>query len=149
MGQGYGPELGYLAQHGYHVRAVDLWYHRQDIPAGVGDPLIEFNRRWGKHLVPGSVFKLPFESGSIDLILANRLLNNLSSWKNTLALDEMVRVLKPGGQIRVDVIKTYDSMDMFMSIQMEARILKSTWADRGIDVEYHADERYYSLTKRR
>ena len=46
--------------------------------------------------VQGSVYKLPFEDNSFDLIFCSEVLEHLDDYH--LALDEIHRVLKPGGK---------------------------------------------------
>ena len=46
--------------------------------------------------VQGSVYKLPFEDNSFDLIFCSEVLEHLDNYH--LALDEIHRVLKPGGK---------------------------------------------------
>ena len=53
------------------------------------------------HLIVGDIFHLPFRSLSFDSVLAIRLIQNLK--ENDLALNEVSRILRPGGQIILDV----------------------------------------------
>ena len=53
------------------------------------------------HLIVGDIFHLPFRSLSFDSVLAIRLIENLK--ENDLALNEVARILRPGGQIIFDV----------------------------------------------
>lgn len=57
-----------------------------------------------KHIsVVGSALQLPFKDNSINLIHCVHVLEHVTRDKNILMLDEMARVLKPGGEAWVEV----------------------------------------------
>ncbi|MEZ4704968.1 MAG: class I SAM-dependent methyltransferase [Bdellovibrionota bacterium] len=62
------------------------------------ETFLDENRSWS---VASSARDIPFQDGSVDLVLAHGLLNNLSPQQSMEVIVEGLRVLKPGGQMRV------------------------------------------------
>ncbi len=50
-------------------------------------------------LIEGAAERLPFDDGSIDLIVSSFLMHELPNAVRAMAIGEMARVLKPGGLI--------------------------------------------------
>jgi SAM-dependent methyltransferase len=61
-------------------------------------------KRDREKMVAGSVYQLPFADQSVDLILAHRLFEHIVFPE---ALPELLRVIKPGGEIRLSGIRLY------------------------------------------
>ncbi len=90
-GAGTGRNLDWLARRG---RAVGIELE----PAGVA-----FARRRGHPIVRGTVTRLPFASDSADIVTSFDVLICLEDADERLALQEMARVLKPGGRALINV----------------------------------------------
>jgi SAM-dependent methyltransferase len=71
-------------------------------------------------LMNGDARKLPFENGSFDLILSSWALHNIyNATERKLALQEIVRVLKPGGRLAiVDISHTAEYVDVLRECGM-------------------------------
>jgi SAM-dependent methyltransferase len=108
VGEGIGGLVPHLIDRGFNATGLDLWFdvRPEEIPDALGKAsMVYLLERYKRHLVAGSVLKIPFESNSFDTVFANALLNNLPEQQNLLAISEMVRVAKPGGQIVVEGMK--------------------------------------------
>jgi hypothetical protein len=104
IGEGFGPLVPGLAARGHIIRGLDSWYHSDDIPAeagALGSSMYWFNLVNRPYLIAGSALRLPVAARSLDVVLARRLLNNLTRQENRRALDEMIRVLRVGGEARI------------------------------------------------
>ncbi len=58
---------------------------------------LRFARRFGKHLVHGSGFELPFPDESFPCVLCSQVIEHVP--KDSSILDELCRVLAPGGRL--------------------------------------------------
>lgn len=106
VAEGFGPLVPTLAQQGFAIRGLDTWYHNEGLKENptqskVLGKMQEFDSQWGDKLIAGSVFNIPVANESLGVVLARRLLNNLSVRDNLRAIDEMVRVIQVGGEIRI------------------------------------------------
>lgn len=84
-GAGTGRNLDWLQQYGWAM-GVEL------SPAGIA-----IGRRHGRRLVRGNVAALPCPDGAFDLATSFDVIYSLDEDTERKALDEMHRVLKPGG----------------------------------------------------
>ncbi len=84
-GAGTGRNLDWLQQYGWAM-GVEL------SPAGIA-----IGRRHGRRLVRGTVAALPCPNGAFDLATSFDVIYSLDDNTERKALDEMYRVLKPGG----------------------------------------------------
>lgn len=104
IGEGFGPLVPGMTREGLSIVGVDLWYHHPRVLEG-GEGVLKqmqlFNQLYGDNLVAGTCMALPLENESQDLVISRRLLSNLTYKENLLAVDEMVRVTKRGGEIRI------------------------------------------------
>ena len=89
-GAGTGRNLEWLGEFGTTV-GVEL------TPAGLAA-----GRRRGRHLVRGTVTALPLADASVDLATSFDVLYCLDDAAEVRALDEMWRVLKPGGVVLIN-----------------------------------------------
>ena len=122
VGEGLSNFTKRLQQKGVRAYALDpiyslgatLFQHEQ--PSTVDQSLlnrfgglVRFNRRWlhtdrkidlpdPSTVIAGSVYDLPFQNNSFDLIIANRVYQHIDL---AAALPELVRVMKPHGEIRI------------------------------------------------
>lgn len=102
VAEGYNELLPYFLDRGLAIEALDVWYHRQDIPQNLaGRRMTQFSRRYGELLIQGSAFAMPIEDGQYDLLLSHRFINNLGLEQTEMFLRETFRVLRAGGQARI------------------------------------------------
>jgi SAM-dependent methyltransferase len=69
---------------------------------------------WDASLIVGDVFHLPFRSSSLNSVVTVRLIPNLV--ENDLALKELARILKPGGQVIFDIYNRMSVMSLLDSV---------------------------------
>lgn len=108
VGEGRSHLVPTLVSRGLKATGVDIWYRignfetfkkdqmNDDVKANI--EYLEMNKDF---LEAADATALPFESGSVDLVLSHQLINNLGSTKAELAMQEMVRVLSKGGEARI------------------------------------------------
>ena len=110
IGEGLDRMVPALAKTGHLVRALDPLYAlgasgiEKDLNQSSYQEAVEYiraNRDW---LVAGSVLHIPYANNSIDLIFCSRLFNNLDDASVKPALMEILRVLKPGGEVRIGMV---------------------------------------------
>jgi dolichol-phosphate mannosyltransferase len=58
---------------------------------------VRYMRKYGKALVNGSIFSLPFKNGSVDSVICSQVIEHLPI--SMVPFQEMSRVLKPGGYL--------------------------------------------------
>jgi len=116
LGEGDGKLTAALTKEGSEAYGIDTWYdarsfNKADIPVNITNTdevtkaansmLTSINENQGR-LVAGDARYLPLADKSVDVVLSNKLINNMSyaSDMNTV-VEESLRVLKPGGEIRM------------------------------------------------
>ena len=62
----------------------------------------------GVHLLLGDACQIPIRSSSVDLVYAHHILGHLSSSLQSLLMEEVLRVLKPGGMLALTVFASGD-----------------------------------------
>lgn len=67
----------------------------------LSEEAVEYNRERGREVVVGSIEQLPFADGSFDLTLALDVIEHVPN--DLRALEELFRVLQPGGSLLVTV----------------------------------------------
>lgn len=106
IGCGRGAVLLLAAKHLTTGKAVgiDLW-KREDqsgnsINATAHNAMVEgvFNR---VELKTGDMTTMPFPDESFDLVLSNLAIHNVKGDKRNKAIDEAIRVLRPGGRLMI------------------------------------------------
>jgi len=95
VGCGAGSYVRLLAGLGHHVVGIDYSFPSL-LRAVAADPGLK-----GRYL-SGEAYRLPLGTESFDLVLSIGMLQALSA--PDLALDEMVRVLRPGGLLVVEAL---------------------------------------------
>ena len=66
----------------------------------INPPALHFCEKRGLGNVRlGSIMEIPFESEAFDVVVSNDVLNDVGTTNETLALQELQRVLKPGGRL--------------------------------------------------
>jgi len=106
------------------LRSSHTIHHAVEAGCGTGGFALQFERRYGvtlagldlepeglrhaaslglKQLVAGDIRALPFESGSVDLLVSLDVVVHLERGTEHLAFDEFLRVLKPGGSLLIRV----------------------------------------------
>lgn len=66
----------------------------------INPPALHFCEKRGLGNVKlGSIMEIPFESEAFDIVVSNDVLNDVGTTNETLALQELRRVLRPGGQL--------------------------------------------------
>ena len=113
IGEGFSGLLPHLLENGISVKGLDLWYHADDIPqeSYVGGKMIKYIEQYGEHLIQGDAKQMPFDDNIYDVVLSHQLVNNFlphdalvmrdSSRIIPKIIDEVLRVLKPGGEARI------------------------------------------------
>lgn len=102
FGAGAGRHAYWAFSHGANVVAVDLSFAELEAApayfAALGDE--EGHGGFG-FAVQGSGLSLPFEDSSFDVVIASEVFEHIPNDKG--ALDEITRVLRPGGMIAISV----------------------------------------------
>lgn len=88
VGCGSGWSTYALSLAGFDATGVDLNQHGFEPPVGIGC-----------HLTEGSAMALPFEADAFDIVVCYQCLEHVPDPR--LALDEMIRVCRPDGQIAI------------------------------------------------
>jgi SAM-dependent methyltransferase len=102
LGEGYGNLVKFLIRKNIRGYAFDLWYGQKNLPTnGAGSRMQNFLEKRRPPLIRGDAFRLPFADKSIDVFLAHNFLNNLSPNQGLVVFREIIRALKPGGEIRL------------------------------------------------
>lgn len=96
VGEGTSSLSSNLRQRFPDSKAIDIWYDQADLP----DELRLFVERNRPHLIAASATRIPLPDLSVDLVVSHNLINNLEE-SASLALLEMVRILKIGGEARI------------------------------------------------
>ncbi len=96
-GCGGGATMESLRRHG-RVRGMEL-----------SEKAVAYNREYGRDVVGGSIEELPFDDASFDLVLALDVIEHVRH--DSRALEELHRVLRPGGALLV----TVPALDMLWS----------------------------------
>lgn len=66
----------------------------------INPPALHFCEKRGLGNVRlGSIMEIPFESEAFDIVVSNDVLNDVGTTNETLALEQLHRVLKPGGRL--------------------------------------------------
>lgn len=95
IGSGTGSEVREMAAHtGPTGEAVGIEPNAK--LRAVADRRTTETRAWTRYL-DGNAYELPFESGTFDAVRCERVLQHLDQPER--AIDEMARVLKPGGRV--------------------------------------------------
>ena len=110
------------------VKAGPVAFHGIDISPGMLDEADRHLRDRGIHadLRLGDVQDLPFEDGSFDLVMAAHVLEHLVDPHR--AIDEMVRVLKPGG-ILLACLTRRSSLGMYIHLKWRTHRLTAADAE--------------------
>lgn len=111
VGSGFSDLPKTLNRRGYRIHATDIWYglNPDDIEniSFLGtDHLYEIEGDANYQAADATA--LPFQTASIGTVISHHVLNNLDKEKQDLALQEMFRVLAPGGVIRLAVLGAPD-----------------------------------------
>lgn len=141
VGEGRSGLGSRLSQLGYNVLETDVWYGAdadQLVKLGAVKEA-EFIRTHRAHLKAADVTALPFQTESVETILSHQVLNNLDEKKQDLGLQEMVRVLKPGGEIRIACLdqdgtafqKLLHRFSLIPNLRFERRQIESSWNYQG------------------
>jgi SAM-dependent methyltransferase len=96
-GCGGGATMENLRRHG-RVRGMEF-----------APEAVEYNRERGRDVVEGSIEELPFEDASFDLALALDVIEHVPD--DARALEELYRVLRPGGAL----LATAPALDLLWS----------------------------------
>lgn len=107
IGEGAGGLLPWLLSQGVQVRGVDLWYHQRTslFPRNdVGRKMKAYQDQYGPYLIQGDALAMKMPTDSVDVIVSNKLINNLEMKQKQKFLEEVLRVLKPGGEARLDFV---------------------------------------------
>ncbi len=106
VGCGRGAILLLAAQHltTGHAVGIDLW-RRQD-QSGNSIQVAERNARLEGvadrvELRTADMTALPFQEASFDLVISNLAIHNVKSDKRYKAIEEAIRVLRPGGRLMI------------------------------------------------
>jgi ubiquinone/menaquinone biosynthesis C-methylase UbiE len=98
VGTGTGRGAIALAQHGAHVTGVDLTPRMLERAAAKRDALgLEYPT-----LICANARKLPFPDESFDVVISIRMLHLFPTTQLGAFVDEMKRVLKPGGTLLIE-----------------------------------------------
>jgi dolichol-phosphate mannosyltransferase len=90
---------------------------------------LRFNRRFGVPLVYGSGFALPFPDSSFSCVLSSEVIEHVP--KESPMIDELVRVLKPGGRLVLGT-PDYSRWEWVYLEKLYARVAPGGYADEHI-----------------
>lgn len=99
LGCGLGRHTIYFAQRGFQVEAMDL-----------SEYAVEHVTDWAKrenlniHAQAGNMLELPYHENSIDCIIAYNVIHHTDTLGFIRTLEEIKRVLKPGGEMFVTLV---------------------------------------------
>lgn len=119
VAEGESGLVPYLAKQArVAVTGMDLWYDKRHIlPMGrMGRRMEKYRRVNARHLVEGDAFDMPFANESFEVILSHLLFNNLEPNGRSMALMEVLRVLKVNGEARIFGVSqiNFDNLMRFM-----------------------------------
>lgn len=130
-----GCGTGWLAHQleqrfGWHVNALDLDSHGLAFAQGMGL----------KRLIQGDLRNLPFACGSFDAVLSMDVIVHMDRGQEGQAVQELVRVLRPGGEIFIrvpalDVLRSRHSIFAHEKQRFTKSRLLDTFQRAGIEVE--------------
>jgi SAM-dependent methyltransferase len=89
---------------------TNIWYEAKNLPKSAkdarentadGDEVFDYVAKNKSILQAADATKLPYLTASIDMVLSHQLINSLTDEKCFLAIQEMARVIKKGGQARI------------------------------------------------
>lgn len=125
VGEGMSELAPNLANEGFNIWGVDIWYEAKNLPKSAeesrkktmdGDDAYEYVTENRAILQAADATSLPYQSGSIDLVLSHQLINNLKDKNAFLAIQEMVRIVKKGGQVRIAFHDPYERFNLFIKL---------------------------------
>ena len=100
-------------------------YHRK-----LAKELLKSGRRWQKRSVAGRSQNIPFIDGIFDIITANWSVSAYTHGRElTLSLEEMLRVLKPDGEMYLTPIGDLATIDFF---NRHKKDIETTQSDKGV-----------------
>ena len=133
LGEGYGELLPNLKKQGVNIYGVDTWYNARLFDKDLVeqsksyDDFTSYITKNKGSLIAGNAKDLPIANNTVDIILSNKLLNNVYRSEGAI-IDEALRVLKPGGEARFsgvlpktdrDSYKLFEKLD---KLQTEGKI---------------------------
>ena len=90
---------------------------------------LRYARRYGRPLVHGSIFALPFEEGCFDCVICSEVIEHIPAEEQVF--DELIRVLKPGGRLILGT-PDYDRWRWRALEWLYARVAPGGYADEHI-----------------
>ena len=91
VGCGTGVQLAHYLDKGGELFGIDLSVQMLNVAKS--------NLKGEAGLVNGDALQLPYPNATFDLVTSSLFLHQLSAEIRSIVLDEIIRVLKPGGQI--------------------------------------------------
>lgn len=112
----------------------------RDLPAAVGLDVsfrkLRYMSRYGIPLVQGSIFALPFQDGSVDVIVCSEVIEHVPAGPGPFA--EMARVQRPGGTLVLGT-PDYATWTWRMFEALYRRLAPGGYADEHITHYRHDD----------
>lgn len=110
IGEGTGKLLPELLRRGIHIKALDLWYHSPELEgmrysSWAAQEMADYQNKYTNYLIRGSALNIPLDGQSIDVVLSQRLANNLHISEQLQFINETIRILSVGGQARILLTK--------------------------------------------
>jgi SAM-dependent methyltransferase len=103
-----------------------------------GVDIDSMNIEWCSENIPGAAFShvdpwkpLPFEDDSFDFIIGHSVFTHLSEESSSFWLDQLHRVLKPGGALLVTVMSSLAVLNDQLSGREISRLLRAGYLDVG------------------
>lgn len=99
LGCGLGRHAVYMGTHGFEVTAIDL-----------SDEAVQATQNWAERenlqikICTGNMLDLPFKDNSFDCIIAYNVIYHTDTAGFQEALEEIQRVLRPGGELFLTLI---------------------------------------------
>ncbi len=102
IGEGVSELLPFFLAQGVAARGLDVWYHNDGFDDNYSGKIMrKYVRKYGAHLIQGDAKKIPLRSGSIDKVFSHLLVNNVEHDEQVAIVEEVIRILKVGGEARL------------------------------------------------
>lgn len=140
VGAGRGMLDGYLAGKGYDVTVCDMDYKWDSTKKDATFHYIQYAKHKGFKAEIGSIFNLPYENETFDVVLCISVIEHVLHKK--YALDELLRVVKKDGYVILTFDLKYKSSDNFgrsevATPQILTDLLGVQFSKEDMDVSIH------------
>ena len=135
LGEGKGVLLNYLLKEGVNAYGMDIWYGLRDVSTYYPEQstilkikqMLTFISKNKGRIFSGDATSLPLKTESVDVILSNKMLNNIGPADQFKVIQEVLRALKIGGIAKISgymplLVKNKDIEVMLSQLQESGKI---------------------------